>query len=185
MSTAGPDDKSVALLRGINLGGRHKVSMPDLAAAFIAAGCTEVVTYIQSGNVVFRPPDGQPSDVASLVARLQPVVARAAGFDVPLVIRSAAALASLVAAQPFHEDPKFLHVGFLGAEPSAAALGRFAAAAVAPESFSLVGLDVYLHLPGGMGRSKLGLAVDRLAVPVTVRNWRTVGKLAELAGAVP
>jgi uncharacterized protein (DUF1697 family) len=183
MSIPGPEDgKFVALLRGINVGGRRKVSMADLSAAFAAAGCHDVVTYIQSGNVVFLPPAG----AAPLVATLEPVVADAAGFEVPIVVRSAAELAGVIAAQPFDAaDPAHLHVCFLGAEPSEVAQARFADAAAAPEAFSRSGLDVYLHLPGGMGRSRLGLAVDRLAVPVTVRNWRTVQKLAELAGAVP
>ncbi|MCL2393136.1 MAG: DUF1697 domain-containing protein [Acidimicrobiaceae bacterium] len=179
----GGNTRSVALLRGINVGGRRKVSMTDLAAAFRAAGCHDVVTYIQSGNVVFRSPDGDP---ASVVPKLESAVAGMAGFEVPVVVRSAAALAGVVAGQPYRaEDPAHLHVCFLGAEPSATALGRFAEAAVPPEEFRRSGLDVYLRLPGGMGRSKLGLAVDRLAVPVTVRNWRTVEKLAELAGATP
>ncbi|MBO0748105.1 MAG: DUF1697 domain-containing protein, partial [Acidimicrobiaceae bacterium] len=181
MGTQGPvDARSVALLRGINVGGRRKVSMTDLAAAFTAAGCSDVATYIQSGNVVFRPPAGG----GELVAKLESVVADMAGFEVPIVVRSGAALAGLLAGQPFPlDDAAHLHVCFLGAEPSSTALTRFAEAAVPPEAFSRSGLDVYLHLPGGMGRSKLGLAVDRLAVPVTVRNWRTVQTLAEMAGA--
>lgn len=156
--------------------------MADLAAAFTAAGCREVVTYIQSGNVVFQPPAGEPTDAASLVARLEPVVADLAGFAVPIVVRSSSELAAVLTGQPFpSDDPAHLHVGFLGAEPSPAALEGFAEGAVPPEAFTRSGLDVYLYLPGGMGRSKLGLAVDRLEVPVTVRNWRTVEKLADLA----
>lgn len=175
------EGKSVALLRGINVGGRRKLSMTDLTAAFTAAGCSEVSTYIQSGNVVFVPPAVDPE---SLVATLESVVAGMAGFDVPVVVRSGAELARVVASAPFHDaDPASLHVCFLGAEPSAGALGRFAEAAVPPEAFHHSGLEVYLHLPGGMGRSRLGLAVDRLGVPVTVRNWKTVQKLTELAGA--
>lgn len=172
----------MALLRGINVGGRHKLPMAKLGAAFVAAGCGDVTTYIQSGNVVFTPPPSGSVAGAGLVAHLERAVEEAAGFAVAVVVRTAADLRAVLATQPFDEDdPTKLHVCFLGSLPTAEALAAFGRAAAASEEFALIGLDLYLHLPAGLGRSKLATALDRLKVPVTARNWRTVTKLHDLA----
>jgi uncharacterized protein (DUF1697 family) len=178
--------RSVALLRGINVGGRRKLPMPDLVAAFVAAGCRDVSTYIQSGNVLFSPPADLETAREALILHLETAVEEAAGFAVPVVVRTGAELDAIAAAQPFvDEDETKLHLAFLGAEPAPDAVLAFSTQAVAPERFALVGSDLYLHLPGGMGRSRLGLAVDRLKVTVTVRNWRTVTTLGRLAHSWP
>jgi uncharacterized protein (DUF1697 family) len=174
--------RSVALLRGINVGGKRKLPMPTVVAAFVAAGCHEVSTYIQSGNVLFVPPPHVEATPDALAALLQEAVEEAAGFAVPVVVRSGRELDRIISAQPFvNEDDTRLHVAFLGAEPAPEAVLAFGGQAVAPDTFALVGSDLYLHLPNGMGRSRLGLAVDRLKVTVTVRNWRTVTTLQRLA----
>jgi uncharacterized protein (DUF1697 family) len=82
----------VALLRGINVGGGNKVDMATLRSAFEAAGFTDVVTYLNTGNVVFG---GRPS-----VKNVEAVVAEAAGFDVPVLLRTGAELAALVESIP-------------------------------------------------------------------------------------
>jgi uncharacterized protein (DUF1697 family) len=174
--------RSVALLRGINVGGKRRLPMPALVGAFVAAGCDEVTTYIQSGNVLFNPPPGLDGTGDDLVPALEQAVADAAGFGVSIVVRSGPELDAIVAGQPFvDEDDTRLHVAFLAAEPAVAGVEAFSRHAVAPETFALVGADLYLHLPNGMGRSRLGLAVDRLKVGATVRNWRTVTTLQGLA----
>jgi uncharacterized protein (DUF1697 family) len=174
--------RSVALLRGINVGGKRKLPMPKLVAAFVDAGCRNVSTYIQSGNVLFRPPPDFDAGPESLARHLEGVVEEVAGFAVPVVVRTGHELDTIVSAQPFvNEDDTKLHVAFLGAEPAPEAVLSFGGQAVAPDTFALVGSDLYLHLPNGMGRSRLGLAVDRLKVVVTVRNWRTVNTLQLLA----
>jgi uncharacterized protein (DUF1697 family) len=84
--------KSVALLRGINVGGTNKVDMATLRSAFEAAGFTDVVTYLNTGNVVFG---GKAS-----VQRLEAVIAEAVGFAVPVLLRSGAEVAAVVEAIP-------------------------------------------------------------------------------------
>jgi uncharacterized protein (DUF1697 family) len=168
------------MLRGINVGGNRKLSMPDLVAAFRGAGCAEVATYIQSGNVVFAPPPTVKSDTVG--ERLEQAVAEVAGFPVSVIVRTADELGAVLDASPFPDnDPTKLHVAFLGCEPSSAELDAFGRAAVAPEAFAPAGRQLYLHLPDGMGRAKLPQALGRLKTPVTVRNWRTVTKLYEMA----
>jgi len=170
----------IALLRGINVGGRHKVSMADLRAPFADAGGQDVTTYIQSGNVVFAHPTGSPG---TLRVELERRIGAVAGFAVPVILRSAGELAAVVHNNPFVGlEPTTLLVAFLAEAPNACALDLVDRAAFAPEEFVLVGGELYLHLPNGAGRAKLPRALDGLlGSPATARNWRTVTKLLELA----
>ena len=172
---------SIALLRAINVGGNRSIKMADLAEVFGAAGCGNVRTYIQSGNVVFT--HGSRSE-AALVDDLQRGIEQATGFDVAVVVRTAEAWAEVVAQNPYSGvEPTHLHVSFLADAPAASEVESIDRAAFAPEQFSVVGRQVYLHLPHGMGRAKLPVALTRtlLRSPATTRNWRTVEKLLALA----
>lgn len=172
----------VALLRGINVGGHRVLKMADLRAILVAAGARDAVTYIQSGNAVF---DHAARSAATLVAELEARIAEATGFAVTVVARTAAEWAAVVAANPFPEaGPDELHVSFLAARPPADVLAGLDPAAFVPERFALVQREIYLHLPDGLGRSKLAGALGKvkaIAPTATARNWRTVLKLHELA----
>jgi len=170
---------SIALLRGINVGGSRKLPMADLRAIFAAAGYEDVTTYIQSGNVVFRHPKAAQAKVtAALEARIE----EATGMAVPVVLRTAAEMAAVVRDAPFEvADPTHLHVAFFAAPPAPEAIGGLDLAAFAPEELVLSGRDLYLHLPNGMGRAKLPQLLGKVMATATARNWRTVTTLAELA----
>jgi uncharacterized protein (DUF1697 family) len=173
--------KHVALLRGINVGGKHALPMKALAAMFADAGCVDVATYIQSGNVVFSA----PAAVAKAVpAKIAARIAKDFGFSSPVVVRSATELAAVVAGAPFR-DPEHTHVMFLADAPTKAAVAALDPNRSPGDRFVVVGRDVYLHLPNGAGRTKLTNAyVDaKLGTTSTQRNWRTVEKLAALAGS--
>jgi len=172
--------RSVALLRGVNVGGRNRVSMADLAGWLEDAGFTGVRTYIQSGNVVLDHPPRQ--DVAASVRQ---VIAERAHIDVAVVVRSSQELRDIVARNPYlGVEPTQLHVSFLDAAPDPAALLTASQRDWSPEEFSVEDRVVYLHLPHGMGRSVM---VPRLAMlkNATTRNWNTVAALRELAGDPP
>jgi uncharacterized protein (DUF1697 family) len=168
---------NVALLRGINVGGRNKVSMADLRALIESLGHTDVTTYIQSGNVVFT------SAKAVAAPTLEAAIKAEFALEITVVLRSAADLAKVVKANPFaQEDVSKVHVGFMARKPAAGVVAKIDATRFAPEAFALRGAELYLFLPDGMGRSKLPDFVGRqLKVPTTVRNWNTVLKLLELA----
>jgi uncharacterized protein (DUF1697 family) len=173
-----------ALLRGINVGGNNKLPMKDLAAMFTAAGCRDVSTYIQSGNVVFS---AGAALVATLPATMSESIFARFGFRVPVVVRSARELAGALAANPFLASgvgPDALHVAFLADLPSAAQLVSLDPQRSPGDAFAVLGREVYLHLPNGVARSKLTNAwLDaRLLTTSTVRNWRTVQKLVEMTG---
>jgi uncharacterized protein (DUF1697 family) len=175
-----------ALLRGINVGGNHPLSMRDLRAALGEAGCTDVVTYIQSGNVVFTPPPRLRIDPATW---LTDVVSAAAGFDVPVVVRTAAELERIVAENPYPvTDPKLVHAAFFREPERAAAYVDIDLEAFEPEHLTVAGGTVYLWLPRGAGRSPMVTALDRRTRrqrldPGTIRNWNTVIKVHELLSA--
>jgi uncharacterized protein (DUF1697 family) len=173
----------VALLRGINLGGRNRVSMPELRELFVALGSEDVETYVQSGNVVFV---SSARSAAKLTTAIEERIAGDLGLEVTVILRTRSQLAKLLAGNPFakrEKDPVKLHVTFLAARPAAARVRELDAKYGEPDGFRVVGHDVYLHTPGGYGRSKLSNAYfeRRLGVPATTRNWKTVTALAELA----
>ncbi len=174
----------VALLRGINVGGRHALRMATLREVIEAAGATRVATYIQSGNVVFAH---AARTCAPLEARLAAAITKAAGFPVPVVLRSAVELATVIAGNPFGPQPhEHLHVMFCPKRPAATALDKLDATAFAPERWAIGASEVYLHLPNGMGKSKLAVSASRLAAlkDATTRNWRTVETLGGMLAAM-
>lgn len=149
--------------------------MADLRQLFESLGHTEVVTLIQSGNVVFG---GRPS-----AGRIDAAVAARFGIETFVVLRRGDELARVLEANPFDgADPSKLHVGFLSAAPSARAVAALEPDPFLPEAFAVCGREVYLHLPHGMARTRLPAYLDRrLGARATIRNWNTVTKLAEVA----
>ena len=175
----------VALLRGVNLAGRNKVPMAELRSALESLGLEDVVTYIQSGNVVFRSGGGGARELAG---RMERAIADAFGIEVAVLLRTPAELAKVAAGNPFLQhgaDPSKLHVVFLGGKPGKTAAARLDPERSPPDEFELSGRELYLHLPNGFGRSKLTLDyVERsLGVAATARNWRTLTKLIDLTRA--
>jgi uncharacterized protein (DUF1697 family) len=173
-----------ALLRGVNLGAHNRIRMPELRALVEDLGCTDVSTYVQSGNVVFRSGRG----AAPLAKAIEQGIRSEIALEVTVVIRNGRQLARLVAGSPFG-GPKgkenTLYVTFLAGKPDRERARRLAEESYDPERFELVGEDVYLFFPNGYGRSKLNNALleRRLGVAATTRNWRTVTALAELTAA--
>ena len=175
----------VALMRGINVGGKNRLPMKDLAAMFGGAGCADVVTYIQSGNVVFRATDACAARVPAAVAK---AVADRFAFRSPVVVRSAAELRAVARGNPYLKvgaDVDALHVLFLVDRPSAARVAELDSHRSPPDEFLVRGREVYFRCPNGVGRSKLtvGYFDSKLATTSTLRNWRTVLKLVEMSGA--
>ena len=181
----------VALLRSINVGGRNRVLMADLASLVESLGFGDVETYVQSGNVVFTG-SGAPKSAARAI---EGAIADQLGLEVPVMVRSRKQLSGLLEVNPFLRsgaDPKFLHVTLLAGPPAPdrrqLLVGSETASGVdhpyGDDRFELVGSDVFLHCPGGYGTTKLNNAFfeRRTGVVATTRNWRTVTTLARMAG---
>jgi uncharacterized protein (DUF1697 family) len=173
----------VALLRAINVGGRNSLPMKDLVKLCEAAGCRDVATYIQSGNVVF----GASAALAKkLPTALETAIRSHAGIGVPVILREAAALRAIARANPFLNagaDPGELHVGFLARAPAPAQIAALDPRRSPPDDFVVVGSEVYFRFPKGVGPSKLSVTYfdAKLGTTITLRNWRTLQKLIELA----
>ena len=171
-----------ALLRGVNVGGKNKLPMRELSTIFSDAGCTDVVHYIQSGNVVFRASASLAERIAALVE--ERVHARF-GFAPPVVIRTKSELASIVRNNPFvarGDDAAKLFVMFLADRPGAARLAELDPRRSPGDDFVVKGKDIFMCLGAGAAKTKLtNDYFDRkLATTSTSRNWRTVQKLLEL-----
>ena len=172
----------VALLRGINLGARNKVSMADLRTLIEGLGGEDVATYVQSGNVVFKS-RVKPAELADAIEER---IKRDLGLTVTVLLRTKAQLAKVLAGNPFasrERDPLKLHVTFLAEAPGRDHVRKVEETQFEPDEFQVAGQEVYLHCPKGYGRSKLSNAYfeKQLDVAATTRNWNTVMKLVELS----
>jgi uncharacterized protein (DUF1697 family) len=169
----------VALLRGINVGGRNSLPMKDLVDVFGSLGYSDVRTYIQSGNVVFKCPKRIGPRAAETIGRR---IQEARGFAPHVMILDETGFRRALDGNPFPvSDGKALHVFFLDAKPRRPDLERLAGLKAATEEFSLDDRVFYLHAPEGIARSKLAAGAEAaLGVPVTARNWNTVSRLASM-----
>lgn len=175
----------IALLRGINVGGKNKLSMRDLVAVFTDLGATNARTYIQSGNVLF---EASAKAAAALPVSVASAIEERFGYRVPVVMRSATELARVLEANPFIErgvPAAELHVAFLASTPARGRVAALDPRRSPPDAFEVRGAEIYLHLPNGVGRTKLtNDYLDRvLGTTSTLRNWRTVEQLASLLAA--
>lgn len=175
----------VALLRGINVGGRNQLPMSELAALCTAAGCRDARTYIQSGNVLFTTDDATAAQLPSVIAAQ---IAERFGLRVPVVLRTIAHLGEVIQHNPHlaaGAAAEALHVYFLAEEPGAARVAALDPDRSPPDAFTVRGREIYLHLPNGMARTKLTNAYfdAKLATVSTARNWRTVTALYDLMRA--
>jgi uncharacterized protein (DUF1697 family) len=182
MSTSQKAEVYVALLRGINVGGKNSLPMKALAAMFEKAGCSQVATYIQSGNVVFQAD-------AQLTQRIPDLISKAIlkGFkmDIPVIVRSAKELLRISKGNPFLQSGGTIdtvHVAFLAQSPSLVAVQSLDPQRSPGDEFRVVGREIYLHCPQGFGRTKLTNQYfdSKLFTTSTVRNWKTLLKLIEM-----
>lgn len=174
--------KQVVLLRAVNVGGRNRLPMPALREALEGAGMRDVVTYVQSGNVVLDS-DAAP---AELVERCQRVIAATFALQLDVIARTRSELASVVERNPLGDiagQEKLHQVTFCSQEPAKEAIDELATRAEGGERVIVDGREIFAWFPNGVGRSKLAarLSGRDLGVVATARNWTTVKKLLDLA----
>jgi len=174
----------VVLLRGINIGPRNRISMPELREALEDAGYDDIQTYVQSGNVALTS-RAAATKVAQDCERL---IADRFKLEIAVVTRTRNELAKIVERDPLGrvaKDPKRYQVSFLEAKPAARIVRELEEVATAGEKVVSIGRELYAWHPDGVARSKLWakLAGKGLGVTATARNWTTVEKLLELADA--
>jgi uncharacterized protein (DUF1697 family) len=169
----------VALLRGINVGGKNLVAMAPLRDVFEGLAFGDVRTYIQSGNVIFSAPVRPKPEV------LQAAVTDRFGVSPIVVLRTPAELTRAMAANPFAKaDPSGLYIGFLSKTPAKAAVTSLDHERFSPDQFAVIGKEVFFHLPKSMARTKVPDYLNRrLGVAMTIRNQKSLAALIERCGS--
>jgi len=179
-------DTWIALLKGVNVGGKNKLPMSALATEMAAIGLSDVKTYIQSGNVIFR---ARNITKTTLEAKISSAIEAKFGFKIHVKVISCIDLVSAAAVNPFPEainelNGKTLHLFFLAKTPETVDVARLEKVKYISEHWQIKGDVFYLHTPEGFGNSKLATQVEKiLGVTATARNWNTVCALIEIAGA--
>ena len=173
----------LALLKGINVGGRHLVKMADLKDLFSNLGFDEVSTLLQSGNVVFKSSSHSEPELEAL---LQSAFSKRFGFEVEFVVRQSGQLKNAILNNHFSEeakaDPSHLLVHFFRQAPNLESLAAVQAAIKGPERLYAFDKDVFVVYPDGIGTSTVTRTPgwNKLMGGSTARNWNTILKLAAL-----
>ncbi|NDC41905.1 MAG: DUF1697 domain-containing protein [Chitinophagia bacterium] len=172
----------VAFLRGINVAGQKKIKMDQLRGLFEVYGFEEVVTYIQSGNVIFNTAE---TDEATVRAEIEKMLSDSFQFDITTLVRSLEEIESVIEDNPYDDNEedsgRKLYVNFLSEEPDETKLPLLQAALKPDEEMAIRGRDIYFLTPA-YGETKLSNAFieKELGVAGTARNWATVSRVAEL-----
>jgi uncharacterized protein (DUF1697 family) len=174
----------IAILRGINVGGKRIIKMELLRTMFADLGFKNVKTYIQSGNVVF---ECNKMNADKIESKIENEILKQFNFEVPVLIREANELREIAAANPFINDPKkdkaSLHITFLSATPVNNNISKMEEGLYPDDEFNIIDKAVYLYCPNGYSNSKLtnGYIETKLKVRATTRNWKTVNELISIA----
>lgn len=175
---------SIALLRGINVSGKNKIRMADLKALFESLGCTSVVTYLQSGNVVFENSTNIDAQV------IEQAIENTFQLQVPVLVVSVETWEKVSQSNTFLQnetaDPAHCYLTCLWKEPDPGMLSGLEVPAKESGRFQVDGAYVYVHCPEGYGRTKIhtGFFEKELHCLATTRNWKTVKALLELSQAL-
>lgn len=169
--------KYIAMLRGINVGGKRKIIMAELRGMMEDLGYTQVRSYIQSGNIIFES-EASEADIASTI---QEGIHRVFGHqDVPVIVRNADEFIDLINTQPFDAETNELHVTFLTQPPEPIHVSQLVNPGT--DHYHIVDRNIYIHCLGKYHQSKLSNTFfeKKLGQTCTTRNWKTILKLGDL-----
>jgi len=175
--------KYISLLRGINVGGHKKIKMDQLKTCYKSLGFKNVITYIQSGNVIFEVDESDPNKLVNLIENK---IEKTFGFSVTVLIRTKSEFQKILENNPFlgerKEDISKLHVTFLSEAPIDHSLEPIEKFRDKSEELILSGKEIYIFFPKGLGRTKLSNNVmeKKLKISATTRNLKTINKLYDL-----
>jgi uncharacterized protein (DUF1697 family) len=176
-------NKYIALLRGINVSGKNKIKMADLKLVLEKDGLENVITYIQSGNIIFN------SDLINkleLSQKIENIIKLKFGLDVPTLVITPLELEQISKNNPFQgqsgTNQDLLYYVFLFETPDPSKISMLEAIDYRPELFEIKNTLVYLYPVNGYGKAKLNnnLLENKLKVKATTRNYKTVEKLLNL-----
>lgn len=174
----------IGFLRGVNVGGKTKISMPELKRMLETMGLSRAQTYIQSGNVLF-----ESAEAPELLRRqVEQEIVTAFGMSVTVMLRTAGELEQIIANCPYASDSlsagESIQVSMLTEAPAQADIARLANGKSPMDEFQVNGREIYFLLRQSVIDSKLMPNLQKLGQAVTTRNWNTIVKLAALARAM-
>jgi uncharacterized protein (DUF1697 family) len=172
----------VALLRGINVGGKNLIKMPALRACFEANAFEDVATYIQSGNVLFASPETR---TAELARRIEAMLAEAFGYQATVVVRNRKQMRAVVERAPegFGAEPmRYRYDVIFLKEPLTAKVAMSVPTKPGvDEAYAGTGVLYFSRLIAKAAQSRLNKIVSSPIYPnVTIRNWNTTTKLLSM-----
>ncbi|HEY0591394.1 MAG TPA: DUF1697 domain-containing protein [Thermoanaerobaculia bacterium] len=172
----------IALLRGINVGGRNRVPMPELREICGELGWGGVATYVNSGNVVFTA----GATAAALESALERAIEAQFGLSIPVIVRTSREWSTYLRSNPFaaasEREGNAVMLALSKAKPGRDAAKVLEERATFGERIARTGDAIWIHFARGVGKSKLspGLIDRVIGSPTTMRNWRTVVALGEM-----
>lgn len=174
----------IALLRGINVSGHHKIKMTELKQLFIELGFKNVTTYIQSGNVVFQT---NLKELDKIEQQIINGIKQTFGYLVQVIVLTKKSLETIYASNPFLQKPNIditkIHVTILSNKPNENDIIPLNTISKNEDTFIIVDKTIYLYCPNGYGKTILNnnLFEKKLKISATTRNWNTISKLVELS----
>jgi uncharacterized protein (DUF1697 family) len=165
--------------------GHNSIKMADLAKMYKDLGFSDVQTYIQSGNVVFKTVDGL--SLTGLSKKIEGGIHKNFGHTVPAIIRTIPDLNGIISANPFLDEANFDQaknaVIFLYDKPVEDQIRKVADVSYPPDKFSIIGREIYTYCPNGFGKTKLytNFFESKMKVTGTARNWKTITTILNIA----
>lgn len=175
----------ISILRGINVSGQKKIIMTELADLYNNLGFSDIITYIQSGNVIFKYKNNATNK--SLSQLIEKAIVKKYSFEVPVLVRSIDEFEAIINLNPFitqtNIDFEKLHVTFLEVVPNADKIEKLKLLDFSPDKFTILNNEIYIYCPVSYGSTKLSnnFFESKLKIKATTRNWRTINKLLELS----
>ncbi len=172
----------IAILRGINVGGKRIIRMEDLKLLFTNLGYKNPVTYIQSGNVLFDA-ENNISDL-KIAFSIEKAIHQKFDFEVPVIVRSVNELKDRIKKNPFGTaDINKLHITFLKDKPTQENSEKVESFQYEPDRFAIKGKEIFIYCEGKYHKTKLNnnFFEKQLEIQATTRNWKTLLKLVELS----
>ncbi|MFT3903723.1 MAG: DUF1697 domain-containing protein [Niabella sp.] len=177
----------ISILRGINVSGHNMIKMDALKRLCAGLGFRNIVTYIQSGNIIFQ---SKESDTLKLSATIRSAIDKTFSFDVPVITFTTDEIKNVISLNPFisdgTKDISFYHVTFLSDNPLKENIEKLTSIDTKNDRYEIGDKVVYLYCPDGYGRSKLTNSFweSKLKLTATTRNWKTLNALLDIAGTI-
>lgn len=175
----------ISFLRGINMTGHNSLKMKDLSELYNDLGFSNIVTYIQSGNVLFSAPDKLSDEEVAMI--LKKGILDRFGYNIAVMVRTVPELKRLLSANPFLSEPAFdetkMAVIFINAEPDADKVNKLSEIDTFPDRYEISVKEIFIYCPNGFATTKLyaNFFDKKLGVEGTTRNWKTIKTMISLS----